>query len=349
MRPLEEALLELSDRAESLTDEVLIARIETQLSVEAAPPHPTPREEPTMTVDREIKYETPKPQPPPRRWRGPVVALGTAAIAIGAVVGIAAILGVFNEEDPATPPSPAGGVATTAPSADTTTTTLSPRVEAAAIAPSELLTPQDLPARLDWIQPLPPGTGIWETMASFREREATVWEQIILHRCPSPPVPESYSLDRFGESWLPDSWQPWVQVTAITSLQAVDVTGVAREGVGFGQVVYAGTPVEVAAAAAALRDELEECLAVERVGEFDGETVDLLEVIPIGRDGIAVRNTLIMGSPPIKDIFRMAIVPHGPRLAIIEEHEGVVRGEPVITDEEFADVIDAAITRLPDQ
>lgn len=53
-----------------------------------------------------------------------------------------------------------------------------------------------------------------------------------------------------------------------------------------------------------------------------------------------------MGSPPFKDIFRMAIIPSGPRLAIIEEHEGIVRGEPVITDEDFADVVDAAIARL---
>jgi hypothetical protein len=190
-------------------------------------------------------------------------------------------------------------------------------------------------------------------MTSLSEREATVWEGIILFRCPLPPVPEYYSIDnleRFGESWLPESWLPWWwQVTAITSLQAVDVTSVAREGAGFGQVLYAGTPAEVTAAAATLRSELEQCLAADRVRIFDGETVDLLEVIPIRHNGIAVRSTVIMGSPPFKDIFRMAIIPSGPRLAIIEEHEGIVRGEPVITDEEFADVVDAAITRLADR
>jgi hypothetical protein len=189
-------------------------------------------------------------------------------------------------------------------------------------------------------------------MTSLSEREATVWEGIILFRCPLPPVPEYYSIDnleRFGESWLPESWLPWVRVAALTSLQAVDVTSVAREGVGFGQVLYAGTPAEVAAAAATLRSELEQCLAADRVADFDGETVDLLEVIPIRHNGIAVRSTVIMGSPPFKDIFRMAIIPSRPRLAIIEEHEGIVRGEPVITDEDFADVVDAAIARVADR
>jgi hypothetical protein len=98
-----------------------------------------------------------------------------------------------------------------------------------------------------------------------------------------------------------------VRVTALTSLQAVDVTSVAREGVGFGQVLYAGSPAEVAAAAADLRSELEQCLAADRVADFDGETVDLLEVIPISHNGIAVRSTVIMGSPPFKDIYCMAI------------------------------------------
>jgi hypothetical protein len=102
MRQLEDALRRLSERAEPIPTEVLIARIETELGWASSAV--AEREEPTMVTRQQPDLETPAPTraTPPRSRRGPLVAAAVAVVVILAGVGIAFASGAFDSEsDPA--------------------------------------------------------------------------------------------------------------------------------------------------------------------------------------------------------------------------------------------------------
>ena len=99
MRQLEEALTLLADRAEPLSVDVLITRIETELGM--APPAVAEPREPSMVTHETIQRKPPTHEPRPRWWRRPVAAFGAALVALLIGAGIAWAVGVFDGDQPA--------------------------------------------------------------------------------------------------------------------------------------------------------------------------------------------------------------------------------------------------------
>ena len=124
MRPLEESLLVLANRAEPLPIEVLLERIEWQLATADGPSTVANVEEPTMPTREPRQLETPVPTPPRRKWRRPTIAFGTTVIVTAVVFGVAGVRGVFDSE-----PDTAGTATTTSSAVTATTEPVPPTTE----------------------------------------------------------------------------------------------------------------------------------------------------------------------------------------------------------------------------
>jgi hypothetical protein len=138
MRPLEKALLELTERAEPLPLDVLINRIETQLTLEGGLSADTGHEEapkartktgvimqaPTQHETTEPHPTTPQPLRSRRAW-----AFAAAFILIVVAVGIAALL-LRGDNAPVTDePAPPTTIAATTPDQETNEGALPPGIE----------------------------------------------------------------------------------------------------------------------------------------------------------------------------------------------------------------------------
>jgi len=100
MQPLDEALLLLADRGEDLPVEVLVQRLEAQLTLDGTRSFTAPTmdgravTEPTVSPDTSTVRSR-------RWWRGPLVAVGTAMVTVAVVaVAVLVIIGSADRSEP---------------------------------------------------------------------------------------------------------------------------------------------------------------------------------------------------------------------------------------------------------